>query len=144
MSQNVLHDGLTFRRRPQRCVFLLAAMVGVTWGRPSTFQLSTTLPTPTQPTPVLVKDLGNLRIHVSQHQKGKDILVTFFLYDHRPCVWRGEAQVMKICVSQLLNDLFEAPPSSTQHSTIPCEPPHKVNCNPKHQLCVSRFTILPR
>ncbi|XP_045115181.1 uncharacterized protein LOC123506877 [Portunus trituberculatus] len=55
-----------------RYVFLLAAMVlGVAWGRPSeTLQLSTTPPTPTMPTVQLIKDLGNLKIHVTQKPEG--------------------------------------------------------------------------
>ncbi|KAK8390497.1 hypothetical protein O3P69_010292 [Scylla paramamosain] len=69
-------DGGTEQRKTSsemmRYVFLAVALVvGVAWGRPSeTLQLSTTPPTATMPTVQLIKDLGNLTIHVTHNPEG--------------------------------------------------------------------------
>lgn len=52
-------------------MFLLAAVLGVAWALPAKLDLSTTTPTPAHLKPLLVKDLGDLRLKVSELQKGK-------------------------------------------------------------------------
>lgn len=52
-------------------MFLLAAVLGVAWARPAKLDQSTTTPPPAHLTPLLVKDLGDLRVQVSERQKGE-------------------------------------------------------------------------